>query len=200
MNQNKNKIIKEFRQRIVTLEKDRVKMKDFVEKMCEEIEVNEKKYFDILMVSDYFKYILNNNHLIDLESDRVFTYSSDNEKIFLLDNRRIDETTLNYANKRIEDALSFYKRQVVEFARIVQLHIQKLELLETTFYKLLYTIEYLEYGDEAIKINNDLGYSYYFILYYNSLTGYESSKERMKAVNFSKEDIEKFIFDNSEKI
>lgn len=198
MELNKNKSISEFRQRIEVLEKDRVRFKSYIERMREKIEDYQKKYFDILRVSDYMKYMVNNNHFLEIDSERVYTYSTDDQKIFLLENRPKNDKIIQQTFEDIEGALTYYSRQVLEYARIVQLHIDKLELLETTYFKLLYSIEYLEYGEEAIKINNDLGYSYYFILYLNSLTGYESSKERMNSVSFTKEQIEKFIFENLE--
>ncbi|MFZ1518366.1 MAG: hypothetical protein WAU11_06315 [Ignavibacteriaceae bacterium] len=197
MDLNKNDIISAFRKRIEILEKDRLGFKSYIERMREKIEDYEKKYSNIIRVSDYLNYMISNNHLNEIDTTRVFIYSTDDQKIYLINERLKNNEIVSRANSEIEETLLYYKNQVVEYARIVQLHINKLELLETTYFKLLYSIEYLEYGEDAIKINNDLGYSYYFILYYNSLTGYESSKERMNAVSFTKEQIEKFIYENS---
>lgn len=198
MGLNKNDIISGFRKRIKILERDRVEFKSYIERMREKIEGFEKKYSDILRVNDYLNYMISNNHLNEIDTKRVFIYSADDKKIYLVNEKLKTNEIVKRANSEIEETLSYYKNQIIEHARIVQLHIDKLELLETTYFNLLYSIEYLEYGEEAIKINNDLGYSFYFILYYNSLSGYESSKERMNAVSLTKEQIEKFIFENTE--
>lgn len=200
MSQTKNGLIATFRKRIEILEKDRVGFKSYIERMRNKIENFEKSYSDLIRVKDYLNFMLTNNHSDKIDPKKIYTYSADEQKIYLINKSLISAESLQKANTEIEETIEYYKNQIIEYARIVQLHIKKLELLETTYYKLLYSIEFLEYGENAIKINNDMGYSYYFIIYLNSLTGYESARERLDPVYFAKDDIEKFIFENSQSL
>lgn len=194
----KNKLIREYRERMDALNKDRVGIRSFIDENKKTIDNYCNKYFESENSINYVEYNYNTGKIDQIEDEILFLYSNKGEKIYLLKSRLKTKENIERELKRAKNQLQFYKERIFELCELVQLHINKLELLEETFYKLSYAVEYIEIGDKAIEINNEIKYSYYFAIYFNAFTGFESSREKLKPVFFTKEEIVKFIYENEE--
>lgn len=192
----KNKMVKEYRERIDDLNNDRDSIIKFIEENKKVIDSYCNKYFELERAINYVKYNNKIGKINQINDDLLFLYSNTGEKIFLLKSHQKTKENIEKELKRANNQLQSYKKRIFELCEIVQLHINKLELLEETFYKLSYAVEYIEIGEEAIAINNKMKYSYFFIIYFNAFSGFESNREKLKPVSFTKEDIDKFIYDN----
>lgn len=192
----KNKLIKDYRERLENITKDRKGSRSFIEANIKAIEDCYNKFYEIERPKNFVEYNYKIGKLEAINKESLFIYSDKKEKIYLLKTRNITKEIikrqLDIANKQLDA----YRFRIFDLSELVQLEINKLELLEETFYKLCYTIEYLELGEKAIEINNDIKYSYFFTKYCNGFTGFESSHEKLKPVFFTEEDIIKFIYEN----
>ncbi len=192
----KNKVIKEYRERLKGITKDRAGSRKFIEKSKKVIEDYYKKYFDMEEVRNSVDYKLKMGNLDLIKRESLFIYSNKNEKIFLINARNLTSDVIKKEIDVVDRELFEYKKRIIDLCEMVQLEINKLGLIEETFYKVCYTIDYMEIGKKAIELNNEIKYCYYFIIYFNSFSGFESNRSKLNSVFFTEADIEKFIYEN----
>lgn len=192
----KNHIIKGYRERLKGITKDRAGIQKFIEKNKVVIEEYYKKYFEIEEARNSVAHKLKMGNINQLNKDSLFLYSDKNEKIPLMNARILTENVVKRELEVVDRELNAYKKRIIDLCEMVQLDLHKLELIEETFYKICYTIEYLEIGEKAIELNNKMRYCYYFIIYFNSFSGFESNRSKLNPVYFTEKEIEKFIYEN----
>jgi len=196
----KNKFIREFRDRYKTLEEERELIMSYIENTQEVMDSYYTKYFEIDNIKQRLHFYISGDKIDAINVEDIFYFSADGNKIYPLNSRNRTKENLNKILKEIANQLKYYKDMTIKYCEIIQLHINKLELLEDAFYKVLYTIDYLELGSNSIEVNNKMGYGYYLKSYYNSFSGYESSRFKLKKVEFKESDILKFMKEIEEEI